>query len=165
MGVTITRKKKTETQEAVATQSVATQEVEVQTETKELVLPPEVIEAANRIAGIREQLKAVNAYALLDQYDKEKAALAKMVAALPTKEAVTIPTSNGGAIKFTAPKVSRSLMDDEQTLAKLKAMLGEEVFAALAKVSLKDAEKYLTPLQLEELVETNLGSRSFKDAT
>lgn len=42
-------------------------------------------------------------------------------------------------------------------VAKIAAFVGQETFAAIAKVNIADCEKYLTPAQLEIVIESDTG--------
>lgn len=139
------------TQQAAPAHSVAVKAPEVVT--------TEMVALASQLADIKRQLTQMGAYQLLDQFDAIKKDLSSYVAGVQTKEAITIPIPSGGYVKFTAPKKTVKITDQKA----LKAMVGANVYDQIASVSLTDAKKYVTELQLAEITETSDGARSLKE--
>lgn len=119
----------------------------------------EMIALATQLADVKRQLTQMGAYQLLEQFEAIKKDLSGLVAKVKSKEAVTIPIPSGGYIKFTAPKKVVKITDQKA----LKAMIGANVYEQIASVSLTDAKKYVTELQLAEITEEKDGSRSLNE--
>lgn len=119
----------------------------------------EMVALATQMADIKRQLTQMGAYQLLDQYEAVKKELSAQVAGVKSKDMVTIPIPSGGYVKFTAPKKVVKITDQKA----LKAMIGANVYEQIASVSLTDAKKYVTELQLAEITESTDGARSLKE--
>lgn len=119
----------------------------------------EMVTLGSQLADIKKQLTQMGAYQLLEQFEKVKKELSAHVSKVKTKDGVHIPLPSGGYVKFTAPKKVVKITDQKA----LKAMVGANVYEQIATVSLTEAKKYVTALQLAEITEEEDGARSLKE--
>lgn len=130
--------------------------------------------AKPKVAGkavITDEMKLVDELVLLDQWmtQNEVEAKTKRVGELkkllqsiaadmpPTVEAVL--TGMTGVVTFSPAKVMTNFTG---TQADLKAALTPEVYEQLASVTLTDAKKYLSEIELDKLTVKEYGSRVLK---
>lgn len=111
---------------------------------------------ADRYGDLEDKLNALRMNPLFAQF-------AEVQKELSDRIKVDLEPEQTGVIKGihwlieigSAAKNSRTLKNG--AIPKIQAMLGQETFAKIAKVTIGDCEKYLTPDQTEQVIEADTG--------
>lgn len=113
-------------------------------------------ELADLYGDLGDKVNALQMNPLFTQFDEAQKELAARIK-------VELEPEQSGVIKGihwvvevgAAAKNSRTLKSG--AIPKIMAMLGQETFSKIAKVSIGDCEKYLTPDQTEQVIEADTG--------
>jgi len=121
------------------------------------ILNPEELtieELADQYGSLESQVNALMKNPVFAQFDLVKKALAKRIdTEVEPQDSVEITGTQWLLDIGAAAKESRSIGDMNMT----RKFMGEQAFMACAKITLKDAEAYLTPEQLSAVLEPNVG--------
>lgn len=154
MGITIVK---------AAEKAVKKEPVQVETAKAVALEEMDIETLADRYGSLEDQITALQHNPIFTQFDLVKKELMKRLEEVESDESVEI-TGHEWLLEIgVCKKKARSLKSD--AIKSLVLMLGQETFEAIATVSIKDCEAYLTPQQLEKVIEADTGytkARSIK---
>lgn len=142
MGITVTKQKE--------------KVVKPKLEKAEILNPEELTieELADEYGSLEDQANALMQNPVFARFELVKKALAKRLETeVEPQDAVEITGTQWLLEIGAAAKESRSIGDLNLT----RKLMGDAAFMACAKITLKDAEAYLTPEQLQKVLEPNVG--------
>ena len=115
------------------------------------------------LATVVQQLKELDADALLKEKEGYRKELASLCGQLPAAIPVTLETEYATVVFSAAPE-TRKIKDMNGLIGVLKEKIGYDGLMALLKLSVGDVESYLVPSELEPFLETVPGSRRLQSA-
>lgn len=137
MAITITKTSKAA--KYVASKSVKPESVKTEADVK-----------AERIIAIQSDLK--EAKKVVADYEKDRKFLASLADDTAKPEDEVVYTVEGGSVKFSPKTEQTSIID----VKAIHAVLGDEGFYKIAKVSIEDLKTYLSASEIEAVSETKL---------
>ncbi len=150
MAITITKTKKEST-----LPKVESSETMIEKDISEYSLE----ELADAYGSLKDQIDAILANPIFTRFDLvEKELKERLKETLEPTDSATIQGEHWVLEVSPCGRNPRKLKPD--AIPKIQAYVGNEVFYKIAKVNISDCEKYLTPQQLTEVLETDTGFSS-----
>jgi len=150
MAVTITKTKAKEVKPQVI------EKVEVEVAEGASLEELSIEELADRYGSLEDQVNAIMQRPEFAQLQLVKAELNKRIEAqLESEDTAEIKGKHWLLDIGACRKNSRALFPD--AILKLEKFVGKETFLSIAKVNISDIDKYLTPSQVEQVVNSDTG--------
>lgn len=104
------------------------------------------------------KMRSLDVDAMIDRKEELRKQLLALVGDADPNEPVVIKGTDGNTVQFSAAKKDMELNKE----ALIQQLGGVEKYAEIAKVTVTDAKKYLSPAELEKVSTKKFGSRSLK---
>lgn len=134
-------------------------EIEQQSLADKQVSDYSIEELADAYGSLQDQIAALQANPVFAKFELvEKELKTRLKDQLEPTDEATLQGEHWVLEIGACGKNARKIKPDG--IPKIQAFVGTEAFAKIAKVNLSDCEKYLTPAQCEEVIETDTGYSS-----